>query len=351
MSDNNKSSNKSNTLYEEWWAGKRYVRMLACTKTCPLSHHQRLVYSRLVYKRRDGKPVLRGDLADDLGLDPQTVSAATKALVTHGLAARSGRGHVAVEPMGETGGWFGRRHEGERWWECLPTYRLYPLTDQARRTRWNRVGHLTEMDNAVLWLLYSLGKGTPEVVGQANRGLKSLLGCSLDTIKEAIRRLSGNGLVMARSDGFTLLVPTAEASSWWQDRKRKDTGQVPKEKQREADEDSPIDFAALVCRAYPADSQKNWGFLVNILRQKSEILLAGRFTCREVREYWAGVLPFLPDADQAFNLVALAWEDHWKEALRIHGDKGVHASCFHLLKKVTGQRLAASQRPVLIVQH
>ena len=74
------------------------------------------------------------------------------------------------------------------------------------------------MDNAVLWLLYSLGKGTPEVVGQANRGLKALLGCSLDTLKAATRRLAGNGLVMARSDGFTLLAPTAEASAWWQGR-------------------------------------------------------------------------------------------------------------------------------------
>ncbi|QDV36916.1 helix-turn-helix domain-containing protein [Tautonia plasticadhaerens] len=337
-------------LYDEWWAGKRYIRMLTCTKTCPLSHHQRLVSSRLVYKMRDGKPVLRGDLADALGLDPQTVSAATKSLVAHGLAARSGRGHVAVEPMGETASWFGRRHEGERWWECLPTYRLYPLTEQARRTRWNRGGHLTEMDNAVLWLLYSLGKGTPEVVGQANRGLKALLGCSLDTLKAAIRRLAGNGLVMARSDGFTLLAPTAEASAWWQDRKRKGTSQTQQEKHREAEEESAIDFAALVCRAYPADSRENWDFLADILGKKADVMLAGRFTRREVREYWAGVLPMLTDADRAFNFVALAWEAHWNEAVQVHGGKGVHDSCFHLLKKVTGQRLAASQRPVLIDQ-
>ena len=33
----------------EWFPDKRYLRMLSCTKWNPLSHHQRMVYSYLVY--------------------------------------------------------------------------------------------------------------------------------------------------------------------------------------------------------------------------------------------------------------------------------------------------------------
>ena len=139
-----------------------------------------------------------------------------------GLVTKTEQGYQALDPLAVRPEWFADPHDGNEWWERLRTYRHYLLTGDAKRSRGNRDGRLTEMDNAVLWMLYSLGKGGSEIIGQRVAGLAVLLGCSPHTVRDAIGRLTKAGLIMKRSDGFTLLEPKEAVRSWWRDRTKKE---------------------------------------------------------------------------------------------------------------------------------
>ncbi len=175
------------SLYQQYWSDKRYLKMVTCRKECDLSHPERKVLSFLVYKVRDKREVTTRVITKALGLDRRTVWAATRRLVELGLAVRVGQGYEALDPLSVRPDWFADPHEANDWWERLRTYRLYLLTDEAKRSRGNRDGHLTEMDNAVLWMIYSLGKGGSETIGQRVAGLAALLGINLLTANTQTR--------------------------------------------------------------------------------------------------------------------------------------------------------------------
>ena len=209
------------SLYQQYWSDKRYLKMLTCRKECELSHPEKKVLSLLVFKARDKVAVISKTIIKVLGLDRRTVWAATRKLVELGLVTKTGQGYQANNPLDVKPEWFADPHEGKEWWERLRTFRHYLLTGDAKRSRGNREGLITEMDNAVLWMLYSRGNGGKEIIGQRVAGLAVLLGCSPHTVRDAIGRLTEAGLIIKRSDGFTLLEPEEAVRSWWRDRKKK----------------------------------------------------------------------------------------------------------------------------------
>jgi len=174
------------SLYQQCWSDKRYLRMLTCRGECDLSNPERKVLSFLVFKARDKAAVGTRVISKALGLDRRTIWAATRRLMDLGLAARSEQAYLALDPLAVRPEWFAAPHEANDWWERLRTYRHYLLTGEAKRSRGHPDGRLTEMDNAVLWMLYSLGQGGREIVGQ--RVAYIFLYCLEFSFSETVRR-------------------------------------------------------------------------------------------------------------------------------------------------------------------
>jgi len=160
--------------------------MLTCRGECDLSNPERKVLSFLVFKARDKAAVGTRVISKALGLDRRTIWAATRRLMDLGLAARSEQAYLALDPLAVRPEWFAAPHEANDWWERLRTYRHYLLTGEAKRSRGHPDGRLTEMDNAVLWMLYSLGQGGREIVGQ--RVAYIFLYCLEFSFSETVRR-------------------------------------------------------------------------------------------------------------------------------------------------------------------
>jgi Mn-dependent DtxR family transcriptional regulator len=293
------------SLYQQYWSDKRYLKMLTCRKACGLNHSERIVLSFLLYKARDKSGVGTKTITKALGLDRRTVWAATRRLIDLGLAARAGQGFQALDPLTIRPEWFAAPHDAKDWWERPRTYRHYLLTDAAKRSRGNRDGCLTEMDNAVLWMLYSLGKGGKEVVGQRVAGLATLLGCSPHTLRDAIDRLTTAGLVMKRSYGFTLLAPDEAVRSWWRDRPKKEQASVVPITEAGA----PLAWIeSLVADRFPSDSDDDRDTLARMVEKCSQQMLDGRVKPAETKKYWQGVLQMIPDADKAFDFCTIDWD-------------------------------------------
>ena len=332
------------SLYQQCWSDKRYLRMLTCRGECDLSNPERKVLSFLVFMARDKAAVGTRVILKALGLDRRTVWAATRRLMDLGLAARSEQAYLALDPLAVRPEWFAAPHEANDWWERLRTYRHYLLTDAAKRSRGHPDGRLTEMDNAVLWMLYSLGQGGREIVGQRVAGLAALLGCSPHTVRGAIGRLSKAGLIMKRSDGFTLLEPDESMRSWWRDRPQKQkacvTDQAGVVQITEAGD--PLAWIEpLVADRYRCDSQKDRDDLVCMVEKCSRVMLNGRVKPAEAKKYWQGVLDMIPNADRAWDFCAYVWDVLWKDAHRVHTSNGKYAgSCINLLTANTQARLS-----------
>lgn len=305
-----------------------------------MSHHERMVYGYLVFKHRDRKPVKTRAVAHALGLDKKTVKSAIDKLSGWGLASGGRSGYAACEPSDDHLNWFPWKSNGESWPERLCTHRVYILNHEARRSRHNPRGHLTELDNAIFWLLHSLGKGSGEIVGKTPRRLATILGSSFDTVTSALERLAANGLVMRRSDGFTLLVPGATALNWWSERKPRTT---PAEAVQSVTTETikptaPVvltkeSFDTLVKNALPRWSSEQRDGLPEMIMDKTTLMLAQGVSTSEAYEYWRKVVPcFAGMSDtEAILFFSGAWNAVLQEAVSVHREKGRVKSCIHLL--------------------
>jgi Mn-dependent DtxR family transcriptional regulator len=323
------------SLYQQYWLDKRFLRMLTTRKECDLSHAQKELLSFLVYKARDKAEVGTNVITKALGLDRRTVWQATKRLIELGLVAKTGQGYEALDPLAVRPEWFAAPHDGGEWWERLRNYRHYLLTASGKRSRGNRAALITEMDNAVLWMLYSLAKGGNEIVGQRVSGLEALLGCSRHTVRDAIRRLAAAGLIMKRSDGFTLLKPNETVRPWWRDRPKKEKSGVTAQAGGAPVIDEADQFGwigSLISEFYGADTKQNRDFLDCVMRDRTETMIRGRVKPTEAQKYWREVLDSFPDSDKAWEFCNLGFTELWKDAHRTHASHGKYAgSCINLL--------------------
>jgi hypothetical protein len=208
------------------------------------------------------------------------------------------------------------------------------------------------MDNTVLWALYGVDKkGDGEVIGQRVSGLAHMLGCSRQTVLDAIKRLSKAQLLEVRSDGFTLKKPDAATRAWWQDARKRDA-QAPEKNARKEDAPAPAPpgngdlhwIEPLVARQYPRDSEQDRDNLRFWLRRHSETMLKARVEPEEVADYWREVLGFFANSDLAGDFCMITWkEGFWDDARRKHASNGKYApSCINLLRHNT--RTVLTQR-------
>jgi Mn-dependent DtxR family transcriptional regulator len=327
--------------------------MITCRKECELSHAERLVLSLLVYKARDKAGVGTKTITRVLGLDRRTVWAATNRLVHLGFIEKTEQGYKALDPIAVRPEWFADPHEKGDWWERVKTYPHYFLTETAKRSRGNRGGILSEMDNAVLWVLYFKGKGGREIVGQRVSGLATMLGCSPHTVRDALGRLSKARLLMIRSDGFTLLDPEASVLSWWRDTGKKEKSAAKEQAGNvqiaEKDDDDHFGWITpLVAKRYGGETEDQRDYVVRMLRKCCDRMLAGRVKPSDTVKYWQEVLESLPDCDIAFNFCVHAWDLLWKDAFRTHTSHGKYAgSCIHLLTANTRTHLSTPSNNLL----
>lgn len=345
---------KLSNLYEQFWAGKKYVRKLSCKSECRLTHPERMVLSHLVYKARNRKGVLIKKVAADLGLDRRTVGAAIKRLMGLGFVEREKRRYRALDPTTVKPDWFAvPRPEGDEWWQRVRTYRHYILEPSSRRSRGNRKGRLSESDNAVLWSLYTFGKGKTELVGQGVSGLASALGISRNTVRAALARLSGAKLVMVRSDGFTLLEPDNSLRSWWRDAETKQAAvtqvQAGDLHVVGGEEGTGLDWIVrLVADKFPGDTEDQRDLLARMMGKCCDQMIAGQVKRKEMQDYWEEVLGSFTLCDPAWDFCAIAWPELWKEAHRTHASNGKYSgSCIRLLAANTRTRLSSPRNNLL----
>jgi hypothetical protein len=191
------------------------------------------------------------------------------------------------------------------------------------------------MDNAVLWMLYSLGQGGDEILEQRVAGLAALLGCSPHTVRDAIPRLTKAGLLLKRTGGFTLLEPPETVRSWWRDKLSKKKGGVTTQPGVILDTEQGDQLGwieSIVAERFGADSEDMRDLLACMMRKCSRQMLDGRVKPTDTKKYWQDVLELFPDCDKAWDFCNLGFTELWKDAYRTHASNGKYVgSCINLL--------------------
>ena len=174
-------SDPKKALVDRRFAGMARIFFLTASQQCELNIIERSIYSALVGKTRSDQAVTTNELTRKLLLDRGTVKKAVNALVGHSLASLADDGLRALEPTGERAEWFvARTTKAKMWWDRLAYYPVY--LSESRE-------FLTPRTAVLLFLLYSLGKGSSQVKDQTYQGLGKMLGCHAKTAKRGLERL------------------------------------------------------------------------------------------------------------------------------------------------------------------
>src|SRR3954468_8975460 len=94
-------------------AGKKWLPFLKRTKGSKLDFSERVVHCYLVYQARYKGMASVGSVSRFTGISRDVVRAVLTRLRDFGLAKVEGGGHSALEPSGETAGWFPTRKGGK----------------------------------------------------------------------------------------------------------------------------------------------------------------------------------------------------------------------------------------------
>ena len=170
-------------------AGKKWLAFLKRRKASNLDFSERVVFSYLVYQARHGCGASIGSVARFTGLSRDVVPDVLKRLRGFGLVKTEGGEHFALEPSGETAGWFPIRKggRGRPWVSRLAYYPVYMVTTACP---------LTDRQNVLYWCLRDLDLDNDGVVkGQTESGLAALLSVSRQTVGTALGVLRGHGLI------------------------------------------------------------------------------------------------------------------------------------------------------------
>jgi hypothetical protein len=296
--------------------------MVATRRACPLTFHQRLVYSFLVYRWRHGQGanLVRIGARLRIGRDWATRTA-LHGLVGHGLVEVRDRLNWATEPAGESVAWFARNRRADAdWFRQFATYRLYPPAPGSP---------LTAMQNGLLMLLYSLAPrwGAPVLRSQTAAGLVVLLGVSERTARSSLQKLEQLGLVQAGVRRLTLVQPSEAQLGWWTDRVRK----------QPAGGTTPFVLSQALGWKVPDQNQSSRSMVQCLDGFGAEMLVAG-YTPEELREYWRDVIKELKEVDCIFNFL-VHFRQLYNDVQRIHAQKGRHRSGIHLLRHQTPKYL------------
>jgi hypothetical protein len=209
---------------------KRFIPRVVTRAKCTLPNDEAKVYSFLIYKARDGRPVTPALVARRTGLERgrsgkrtgkvRGVPRLLGLLIEEGLVRKVQGGYEAIEPIDERKDWFAwmEGKEGE-WHSRIATYRVYTLVPGAKKKSAGQEARLTQSASDLYFLMASLARWTGKLVGQTQAGLAKMLGVSRPTVAAGLRLLQKHDLAKVQGNGFALGYPTIETLELWQDRK------------------------------------------------------------------------------------------------------------------------------------
>lgn len=271
--DDRENRDWSNMKYDDLEAafpGKRFTRFLNCTRQNSMTFNSALVYSCLVERATHGKGASQKQVSKATGLNESTsVPAALKALQKVGLAAKKGARWVALEPQGETTGWFSNRKgsEGQAW------FRRFSYWWIGRRSK---VSSLTTKQNAVYFKLLDMAEGRWKLSRQA---LVRLLRIDLKTVRAAVGKLIEAGLV---DENLWPVYPKPEQMKWFRNKPKK----------------RPYKISASF--SFGADSAENES-LKNVLDSFAQPMLNAGYSEKQIDSYFAFVLDQAKKNRQVFS--------------------------------------------------
>ena len=157
--------------------GKHQLYLMSCTRHCPLSLYERLIWSAAVLRDQRGKSLSRKAIAKMTGLSIWTVRNGVKRLRWYGLLI----GDEVQEPCAFGSRWFGLnkkpKKKAKHWSHRFAYVKLI-------------VGADSIVDAAVLGIVQALLHGAVGVLKhQSDRGLAVMLGCDPRTVSAALARL------------------------------------------------------------------------------------------------------------------------------------------------------------------
>jgi hypothetical protein len=188
---------------------KRYILVLLPTKACQLSFHELLVYSLIVYRSGHGKGTTQQQIMQEFALAKggcrhgklRGIAKTVAQLQACGLVEMLGRLLYAKEPPQD---WFHyKSNPNLPWYKRISNFPMRMLQREGVHEQ------LTNLQNAVLWLLHSWQK---RITAQ---GLATQLRCGRRSIYRAVDALQEFGLL----DSYWATTISRRHLSFWQDKK------------------------------------------------------------------------------------------------------------------------------------
>lgn len=326
---------------------KKYLLRVMTTKKCDLKNDDVKVWSTLVYKARDRKPITIKEIASRTGLDrgqsgkkkgkPRGIPLHLAKLVKEGLARKVKGGYVAKEPTDSTREWFAWKDKGDEWWDRLARYPVFSLATGVK-SKGNQKGQktavqLTQSASDLYFLLVSLAKWKDKVYGQSQSGLAKMLGISRRTVYATLHQLQRLQLVSCDHYTFTLSYPR-EALNLWQERK---TAQQPGESEKSkprSEKPAPKQPSGLIDKERLAEAaRQKWqglasaedlDLIVSVITRYHTALTGIGYTSRDL-DKMLDALTLADPASDRFILYLCAGGDFIndiREAGQIHKEKG-----------------------------
>jgi hypothetical protein len=306
------------TICGKWFAGKRYIDLLAVSnKSEPLGFAERLVCSFVVWLDRikpgEGKPL--SAIARRLHLGRRQVREAAKALEKKGLVRRVivRANATLLLPTGKhLDQYFVMKSDR------LLSNRLYLLDDGAT---------ITIRDAALLSVLFSIAAARNSLfITNRKNGLAALASISRSQVDVSLERLKKAGAGVVGANQLALKQPSAEFMGNFPD-----TGK----RKREVERGQLFSITAV--------GAENEGFAreVNevIARWQEEQLNSG-WRLIDCQDYWKEMI-FYPGSDKAIcrEFLLIHFPALWITAQEQHAETGRAKTCRHLLTSLSKQAI------------
>jgi hypothetical protein len=312
------------TIYGRWFAGKRYIDLLAVSsKSERLGFSERLVCSFVHWLDRlkpgEAKPL--SIIAGRLQLGRRQVAHAAEKLETKGLVIRTtGRANATLLlPTGEKLDEYFAVKSGR-----LLSNRLYLLNDTAA---------ITMRDATLLSVLYSIAAARKSTfIKNRKTGLAALASTSRSQVDVSLKRLRDAGAVVIGANHLALKQPSVDFLANF-----RDTGKTGDERGR-----------LFYIRA---EAGGNEGFVqeVNeVIAKWQEEQLGAGWTLADCTDYWREML-FDTDIDLATckEFLIVHFPALWITAQEQHAETGRARTCRYLLSSLSKETIESMMRRTL----
>jgi DNA-binding MarR family transcriptional regulator len=206
-------------------------------KACPLTPQETLVYGYLLFRAKKERASSKTEIRRSLRLDARAVEKSLRLLVDAGLVSAEGRRTRALEPHGDSRGWFRYQRKPCGGWQNRFVYDKVYLPCSSKT--------LSVRTNALFWHLVKLGRPVQGMPGYLKVGdvpgsfpaylshvyLARGLGMCRKTVARGLGRLIQLGLVTVykrdHNEWYVGVLPLAKQSHLWRDAWQQSAPKVP----------------------------------------------------------------------------------------------------------------------------